>query len=107
MYVMDATSLDFGMVTGLAIYKAYIFGDDDLVITSSTLIPFGLLKTFILSSSMIAKKFFGFCHMMDHRQSGKYSTFHVAYPLVQTSYEFLRTNPSFFPNNHGGLGGER
>jgi len=40
-------------------------------------------------------------------QSGKYSTFHVAYPLVQTSYEFLRTNPSFFPNDHGGLGGER
>jgi len=30
-------------------------------------------------------------------QSGKYSTFHIAYPLVQTPYEFLHTNP-FFPH---------
>jgi len=40
------------------------------------------------------------------RQSGKYSTFHVAYPLVQIPYEFLCTKPSFSFNDHGSLGGK-
>jgi len=44
---------------------------------------------------------------MEDKQSGKYSTFHIAYPLVQMSYKFLHTNPSFSPNDHGSLGGER
>jgi len=39
-------------------------------------------------------------------QSGKYSTLHIAYPLVQKPHEFLRTKPSFYPNDHGGLGGK-
>jgi len=55
---------NFGLVTGLAIYKAYIFGDDVLVVPSSTLLCFGLLKTFILSSSLTATKFFGYFQMI-------------------------------------------
>ncbi len=40
----------FDLVTEFPIYNTYIFGND-LVVTSSTLLHFELLKTFILSSS--------------------------------------------------------
>jgi len=68
MYVVDATSLYFGLITGIAIYKTYIFGDDSLVVTSSTLLYFGLLKFFILSSNLIAVKFIGFFQRIDHKE---------------------------------------
>jgi len=58
MHVMDATSLNFGLCIRLSICKAYIFGDDDLIVPCSTLLYFGLLKTFILSPCLIVVKFF-------------------------------------------------
>jgi len=46
MYLVDVINLYFGLIARLAIYKIYMFGDSDLVVPSSTLLHFGLLKTF-------------------------------------------------------------
>jgi len=40
MYVVDSTTFFYGLLAGCATYKTYIFGDDDMVVTSSTLLLF-------------------------------------------------------------------
>jgi len=74
MYVVNATTFYFDLVTGFTIYKTYIFGDNDLVVTSSTLLLFGFVKSFILSSSLVTVKFFGIFQMMDYQEQSKFST---------------------------------
>ena len=47
MWVVDATSLYFGLVIILATYKTHMFEEDDLTVTSSILLHVGLVKFFI------------------------------------------------------------
>jgi len=90
MYVVDSTSFYFDLVTGFAIYKTYMFGENDLVFTSSTLLHFGLLKTFILAPCWIAVKYFGFFQMIDHGEQNptdilsKCETFLQMFPAIKS-----------------------
>jgi len=44
MWIVDAINLYFGLVIGLATYKNHMFEEDDLTVTSSILLYFGLVK---------------------------------------------------------------
>jgi len=86
MYVVDIISLCFGLITGLAICKAHIFGDNDLVVPSSTLLYFGLLKIFILSPCLIAIKFFGCFQMMDYGEQNPADVLSCVKPFSRCSF---------------------